>query len=214
LSERTISILIRILMIIPFAIGGIALFIAGVKFSNRSFIVYYPGNFLTRFIGDLIRSTYAGSCFICIFAGFTIFLNYYHMAMPNAMILPFSICVGIILLPIEFVSDYFHSILRQSHPLVNRDTIDIQTPPPKHELFDIIKVKPRRVVIYTAAVAPMTAFLVVYLSFYTIGWVSLGLVGIVSSFFLSGLYSFGVFMAISVKIISRQLLRLRNGESS
>ena len=100
------------------------------------------------------------------------------------MIFPFSICLGAALLPMMFVKDYFYSIVRQSQPLVNRDKIDFQTPPLKHELFDIIKVKPRREVIYIAAVAAMTVFLIVYHSFYEIGWARSEFVGIVKQFIL------------------------------
>lgn len=153
----------------------------------------------------------------CLIAGVLLFLTGINNIQSLLAIIPVSICMGALIIPIGVLGAYWRSY--QTNwlwggflPTVRTWYGYAQPESEKPKKIDPTKVRvPRRVTI-SAAVVSMAVFLGMMLLLHKTGWNGPAWTGFLIMFIFSGLLSFSVYMTIVSSALSRRIQKLQNGE--
>lgn len=207
------DLLPNLIIAFPLVASAVVLFILGQKRMNRFFFFDYQGNSKERFKDNLISSIFHALVVACVVPVILLLSG----EKINWGILPISLCLGALAIPIGILGAYWRSyqtnklwggfmpLVRAKYGYTNPQSI-------KQNKIDPSKIKlPRRIGIIAGLVA-ILVFCGTFVIFYQFFWKGSEISGIFIGVVLSAITGFGVFMTIVTAVLSQRIQKLRDGE--
>lgn len=211
------DVLFKLVIGVPFGLGGVFLLIKGLKKANQFFFFDYQGNIKARFRDNLKSNLYLASGSVCLLMVIFAVSASVREAATVVAFLPIALCLGAFIIPIGVAGLYWRSYWTEKMYGGFMPTVRVakgydQPGVGSQPKMDLSKVKVPRKVIVSAATIALVIFLGLILLASNAQWNGPSWLGILLLFLLPGLFSFGIFMAITSTSLSRRIERMRNGE--
>ncbi len=205
------NILSKIIIAFPFGIGAVVFIIFGIKRFERFFLMNYQENPKEKFKDNLIGNLYIALFAVCFIPLVSLFVEDKFVW----GILPVSLWLGILILPIGIVGAYWQSYMRNKLwggfiPTVRENYGYAQPESTIQRTIDISKIKiPRSTMLIAFSVA-LLFFLGFNLLLYLLGLDFSGLSGIFYRWVIPGGMAYGIFVLITTAAMSRRIQKLKD----
>lgn len=211
------NLLLWLVLGVPLGIGGVLLFVKGMKKTNRFFYHDYGESKSEQFKDVLLSSVYL-FCGVCCLAvvGLAFIVGAEDVG-RYLFFIPAFILFGAFVIPVSILGSYWQLYLTKKmwggflptiRAIQGYDQPETNNP----QQVDLSKVKLPKRVIHSAVAIALVVFFGLILLVSNAQWDGPSWLGILLLILLPGLFSFGIFMAITTTSLSRRIERMRNGE--